>query len=156
MLNQSKHESLHHTVIDDLESVVWVLFYEALIVSKAGRMTKLENNYLDLLLANDLRKLAAFKGAIRWTLYPKYRLNEWSKPVQNLANLLTPLFGLTIDAENASMDCFERLHESDMGIHNTHPRCRAKERDQVDEIREDGRTRFLHVKERKETERSAE
>ena len=116
VLSQWDDKTLLHTAIDDLESIVWVLFYEILASSEKSTLTKQESQSLRHLLSNNLEQVEYCKVAIRSNLYLTFIPSHWSGPIKTYKKLLMPLFGLTIDASNAVQRCLKRLQRS-----NCHP-----------------------------------
>ena len=105
-------DSLQHTLIDDLESVVWVLLYE-ILRSSGNSITKDETQLLDRLTDSDSINLGSLKADIALQFAYQFIADAavWSQPVRALAPLLTPLFKLTIDAQTALKTCFVGLRD---------------------------------------------
>ena len=116
ILFQWKKATLQHTAIDDLESIIWVLFYEILNSSDKKALTERESGYLESLLTDNLVHLEQFKGSILQALDSGYNPKHWSQPVKSLAGLLTPLIRLSVSAEAAVSDRFERLSQDSVEI----------------------------------------
>ena len=112
VLSQWDDKTLLHTAIDDLESIVWVLFYEILASSEKSTLTKQESQSLRHLLSNNLEQVEYCKVAIRSNLYLTFIPSHWSGPIKTYKKLLMPLFGLTIDSSKAVQRCLERLRRS--------------------------------------------